>query len=67
MTSQIGKPLTPARIKAILRHIDRHKAAIGKHRDELREIIEEISSIGDDADEATELLDQATDALSRLL
>jgi len=54
-------------IKSLTRQIERKKVALAKLRDELREIESEMSSLGDDAQEAIDSLEYATDALSRLV
>ena len=45
--------------------IEAKKANLGKVRDELRELVSDLESLVEDASEAFELLDQATDTLSR--
>lgn len=61
----------------VIDKINEHKAAIGLHRDAMRELINEIESIlelinevesiCDDVDDASHSLEYAADALSRLL
>lgn len=59
--------LTPKQIAVIVRKIERHKIAIGKHRDALREIIEDVEAVSEECDGATDNLEQAVEALSRYL
>lgn len=58
--------LSKRQIVSIRSKIKKHQVALGRHRDELRDLIEEVSQITDDADEAISNLDDAADALSRL-
>ena len=51
----------------MMRKIEKHKIAIGKHRDELRAISFEIDSLCGDTYNATDALNEAIDALSRLV
>ena len=54
-------------IKTLMRQIERKKAALAKLRDELRDLERDLSSLGDDVDEALSNLFDATDALSRIV
>lgn len=55
------------KLSEVLKQINEHKAAIGLHRDALRDLINEVEMICDDVDDASHSLDYAADALSRLL
>ena len=46
---------------------ERVKARLQKDRDELRDLVNDLSAICDDANEAVDCLEQAADALSRYL
>lgn len=54
-------------IKALTRQIERKKVALAKLRDELRDIESEAETLGMDCQEAADALQDATDALSRLV
>lgn len=59
--------LTPRQVSSIRRRIEKHKTAIAAHRDALRDLIEDVETICDDATEAVELLETAADTISRML
>jgi len=59
--------MTQKQIATMMRKIEKHKIAIGKHRDELRAISFEIDSLCGDTYNATDALNEAIDALSRLV
>lgn len=54
-------------IVSIKRKIERAKVRIGKERDALRDLVDELDSLHDDCSEAFESLEVAVDALSRLV
>lgn len=53
--------------KALLRKLERIKNRIAKDRDELRDLIDEVSALESDVSEAAESLEYAADAMSRLV
>jgi hypothetical protein len=59
--------LTPKQIAVIVRKIERHKIAIGKHRDALRAIYEDVEEIAEECDGAADNLEQAIESLSKYL
>lgn len=61
------KPLTAPQLRAIIAKIERHKAAIGKHRDALREIYEDLEAIVGSADDGLQSLDYAINRLCEYL
>jgi ABC-type transporter Mla subunit MlaD len=54
-------------LKITLARIERHKAAIGKHRDALRDILDDLQGVVDAADDGFESLNYAIEKLSELL
>lgn len=59
--------MNPRTIKSLTRQIERKKAALAKLRDEIRDIESEAETLGQDAQEAIDALQDATDAMSRLV
>lgn len=53
--------------RSILREVNRHKAAIAKHRDALRDLIEDAEAVSESCDDAVRSLESAADALSQNL
>lgn len=53
--------------KQMISKIERQKNAIGKERDKLDDLISELANLKDDCDQAYDLLEEARDALSRLV
>ncbi len=51
--------------KGVMAKIKRHKDAIAKHRDALREIYEDIECVIDSTDDAVVMLESAIDILSQ--
>ncbi len=58
---------TSRKVATIVRQVNATKERIGKDRDKLRELLDELEAIVSDADEATEHLEAAVDMLSRYL
>lgn len=54
-------------IKDMIKEIEYHKDAIGEHRDKLRDILEDLSSVVYSLDEGTCELEFAIDVLSQNL
>lgn len=50
-----------------IKEIEKRKKAIAKERDKLDEAIEEMEGLRDDCEEAWRLLDDARDALSKIV
>lgn len=65
--SDAPKIMTKRQMRAVISKIERHKAAIGKHRDALREILDDLEEIEDCARDATESLNYAIQRLSEQL
>lgn len=61
MSAKTAMPKIPKRLLAA---IERHKKAIGEHRDALRELIEDVEAVIDSSDRGVEYLESAVDALS---
>lgn len=59
--------MTQKQIAAMVKKIERHKAALGKHRDALRDIIDDVEGVCDEAADARDNLQYAVDALSKYL
>ena len=55
--------ITP-KLKTLLKQLEKHRTAIGKERDALRELHEEIESLLDPVNRGVEALDDAITALS---
>lgn len=53
--------------KALIEKIDGHKKQIAKHRDALREILDEVESVEQSSTEGIEDLDSAIEKLSQFL
>ena len=59
--------MTPKQFSKVVAKINRHKEAIGKHRDALRDIHSELADILEDADAGIDCLETAVDYLSRYI
>lgn len=59
--------MTPKQVASMVKKIERHKAALAKHRDALRDIIEDVDAICDEASDATDNLERAVESLSKYL
>ena len=64
-----GKAKTPKRaceltVEALRKAVEYHKAEIGKHRDALRELLEDMEAVVDSSDRGIEYMEAAVDALS---
>lgn len=57
--------MTKRKMTGIVKKIEMHKAAIAKHRDDLRHIQEELESVLESADEGLLSLEAAVDTLSQ--
>jgi hypothetical protein len=53
--------------KKLAKEIERHKKAIGIHRDALRDLVADAEEIINDSHDAVDALEQAIDVLSRNL
>ena len=53
--------------KQLLQQVKAAKTRIAKERDKLRDLIDALSTIHDDCDEAVDDMERAADALSRVL
>ena len=52
--------------KELIKELEEHKMAIGKERDKLRKLIDEIEPLARDTDDAVEYIQSAINALSEL-
>jgi uncharacterized coiled-coil protein SlyX len=57
--------MTKRKKQSILAAITRHKVAIAKHRDELRDILEELEAVVESSDNGIRELECAIDTLSQ--
>lgn len=55
------------RRQSIVRQINMHKRAIAKHRDALRELVDDAQTVADCCEEAVTNLEAAADTLSQYL
>jgi uncharacterized membrane protein len=65
--SEQPKLMTKRQVAAIIRKIERHMDAIGKHRDALRELEDRLSAMNESFDEGLSNLDCAIDCLSEFV
>lgn len=59
--------LSKQQVKGILRKIEKQKQIIAKARDELRDLVSEVSDIADNCDSAVDHIESAADDLSHYL
>lgn len=59
--------LNKKQMQAVVRRIEKQKAIIAKARDELRDLISEVSDIADNCDSAIDHIESAADDLSHYL
>jgi hypothetical protein len=59
--------MTKKQLAQIVKQIERHKAGIAKHRDELREIMNQIDELESIAEDAVQSIEYAIDRLSEQL
>jgi hypothetical protein len=54
-------------LKSVIRDFEKHRAVVAKERDRLRDLQLEVEQLNEDCDEALGALEDAIDALSRLV